>query len=68
VTNYQTGRTITEIRLREDAQPSDFRLPFPATAQAVKNGGTCPRQPEWPTIAIASDCPLHVGFKQTEQG
>ena len=67
MTDDQTGRTITEIRVREDAQASDFRLALPATAEAVKNGCTCPRQPEWPTIAIASDCPLHVGSKQTKQ-
>jgi hypothetical protein len=51
-------RTITEIRLR-DTQPSDFRVPLPATPEAIANGCTCPAQPEWPTIAIASDCPLH---------
>jgi hypothetical protein len=25
------ARTITEIRLRDDAQPSDFRVPLPGT-------------------------------------
>jgi integrase len=30
-----------------------------AEVEAIKNGCTCPPQPEWPTIAIASDCPLH---------
>ena len=50
------GRTVTEIRLRDDTQPSDFRVPLPATAAAIENGCSCPAQPEWPTIAIASDC------------
>ena len=54
------GRTVTEIRLRDDTQPSDFRVPLPATAAAIENGCSCPAQPEWPTIAIASDCPVHT--------
>ena len=52
-------RTVTEIRLRDDTQPSDFRVPLPATKQAIKRGCTCPPQPEWPTVAFASNCPLH---------
>ena len=32
------GRTVTEIRLRDDTQPSDFRVPLPATKQAIKRG------------------------------
>jgi hypothetical protein len=53
-------RIITEIRLRDDTQPSDFRLPLPATKEAIKKGCTCPPQPEWPTVVFGSDCPLHV--------
>jgi hypothetical protein len=60
MTGNQTGRTITEIRLRDDTQPSDFRVPLPATEEAIKQGCTCPPQPGWPTIAIASDCLLHL--------
>jgi hypothetical protein len=56
----ETGCAITEIRLRDDIQPSDFRVPLPATAEAIEQGCTCPPQPEWPTIAIASDCPVHA--------
>jgi hypothetical protein len=63
----QNGRIITEIRLRDDTQPSEFRLPLPATKEAIKNGCICPPQPEWPTIAFAFDCPLHVGSKQSDQ-
>jgi hypothetical protein len=59
MTGNKTKRTITEIRLRDDAQPSDFRVPLPATAEAIKKGCTCPPQPKWPTVAFASDCPLH---------
>ena len=59
MTGSKTERTITKIRLRDDTQPSDFRVPLPATAEAITNGCTCPPQPEWPMIAIASDCPLH---------
>jgi hypothetical protein len=54
------ARTITEIRLRDDAQPSDFRVPLPGTKEAITRGCTCPPQPQWPTVAFASDCPLHV--------
>jgi hypothetical protein len=57
----QSERTITEIRLRDDTQPSDFLVPLPATKQAIIKGCICPPQPEWPTIFIASDCPLHCG-------
>jgi hypothetical protein len=53
------ARTITEIRLRDDAQPSDFRVPLPSTKEAIARGCTCPPQPQWPTVAFASDCPLH---------
>jgi hypothetical protein len=60
MTGDQTERTVTEIRLRDDTQPTDFRVPLPATTEAIKQGCTCPPQPEWPTIAIASDCPVHV--------
>jgi acetyl esterase/lipase len=42
MTGNQTGRTITEIRLRDDTQPSDFRVPLSATAEAIKQGCTCP--------------------------
>jgi len=59
MTDNQTERTVTEIRLRDDTQPSDFRVPLPATAEAIEQACTCPPQPEWPTIAIASDCTLH---------
>jgi hypothetical protein len=59
MTDDRIERTITKIRLRDDTQPSDFRLPLPATPEAIANGCTCPPQPEWPTIAIASDCLLH---------
>jgi hypothetical protein len=58
----QTGRTITEIRLRDDTQPTDFRVPLPATKEAIKNGCTCPPQPEWPMVAFASDCPVHTMY------
>jgi hypothetical protein len=62
--SFSTGtqpfaRTITEIRLRDDAQPSDFRVPLPGTKEAMTCGCTCPPQPVWPTVAFASDCPLH---------
>jgi hypothetical protein len=53
------ARTITEIRLHHDTRPSDFRGPLPGTQEAKAQGCTCPVQPEWPTIAIATDCPLH---------
>jgi hypothetical protein len=53
------ARTITEIRLRDDAHPSDFRVPLPGTKEAITRGCTCPPQPQWPTVAFASDCPLH---------
>jgi hypothetical protein len=59
MTRNQNGRTITEIRLRDDTRPSDFRVPLPATTEAIMKGCTCPPQPEWPMIAFASDCPLH---------
>ena len=35
-------RTITEIRLRDDTQASDFRVPLPATPTAIANGCTAP--------------------------
>jgi hypothetical protein len=54
------ARTITEIRLRDDTQPSDFRVPLSGSKEAIKEGCTCPHQPEWPTIALASNCPIHV--------
>jgi len=38
----QAGRTITEICLHHDTQPSEFRVPLPATAEAIKRGCTCP--------------------------
>jgi hypothetical protein len=59
MTSNKNGRTITEIRLRDDTQPSDFRVPLPATKQAIIKGCTCPTQPKWPTVAFATDCPLH---------
>jgi hypothetical protein len=59
VTDYQAGRAITEIRLCDHTQPSDFRVPLPATKEAMRRGCTCPPQPKWPTVAVASDCPLH---------
>jgi hypothetical protein len=59
MTGNKNGRTITEIRLRDDTQLSDFRVPLPATKEAVRMGCTCPPQPKWPTVAFASDCPLH---------
>jgi hypothetical protein len=64
MTGNTTERTITEIHLRDDTQPSDFRVPPPATEEAITNGCTCPPQPERPTIAVACDCPLH----QTDSG
>jgi len=60
MTDNKTGRIITVIRLRDDTQLSDFRVPLPATAEAIKQGCTCPPQPEWPRIAVASDCPVHA--------
>jgi hypothetical protein len=60
MTDNKTGRTTTVIRLRDDTQLSDFRVPLPATAEAIKQGCTCPPQPEWPGIAVASDCPVHA--------
>jgi hypothetical protein len=51
--------TVTKIRLHHNMRPSDFRGPLPGTQKAIARGCTCPTQPEWPTIAIASDCPLH---------
>jgi hypothetical protein len=60
MTRNQTRRTITEIRLRDDTQPSDFRVPLPGTTEAITKGCTCPPQPKWPMIAFASDCPLHL--------
>ena len=68
MTDDQTGRTITEIRVREDAQASDFRLALPATAEAVKNGCTLPTATGMADDCHRSDCPLHVGSKQTKQG
>jgi hypothetical protein len=59
MTSNETARIIAEIRLRDDTQQSDFRLPLPATPDAIKNGCTCPPQPDWPMIAFASDWPLH---------
>jgi hypothetical protein len=53
------ARAITEVRLRHDTLPSDFRVPLPATSEAIRKGCTCPQQPKWPTVAFASDCPLH---------
>jgi hypothetical protein len=67
MTVKRNGRTVTEIRLRDDAEPSDFRVPLPATKEAIKKGCTCPPQPEWPTIAVASDCPLHMGRKPSAE-
>jgi hypothetical protein len=54
------ARMITEIRLRDDTRPSDFRVPLPGSKEAFVQDCTCPAQPEWPNIAFASDCPLHV--------
>jgi hypothetical protein len=53
------GRMITEVRLRDDARASDFRGPLPASKEAIKQGCTCPPQPQWPTVAFASNCKLH---------
>jgi hypothetical protein len=38
-------------------------VPFPGSKEAIKEGCTCPRQPAWPTIALASDCPLHMKLR-----
>jgi hypothetical protein len=46
------ARTITEIRLRDDAQPSDFRVPLPSTKEAIARGCTCPPQPQWPRLPL----------------
>jgi hypothetical protein len=61
ITGRKPARIVTEIRLRDDAHPSDFRVPLPGSKAAIANGCTCPPQPEWPIVAFASDCPLHVG-------
>jgi hypothetical protein len=37
MTGNQAGPTITKIRLRDDTQPLDFRVPLPATEEAIKN-------------------------------
>jgi hypothetical protein len=60
MTGNQAGPTITKIRLRDDTQPLDFRVPLPATEEAIKNSYTSPPQLEWPMVAFSSDCPLHV--------
>jgi hypothetical protein len=52
-------RIITEVRLRDDMRPSDFRGPLPASKEAINKGCTCPPQPQWPAVAFASNCPLH---------
>jgi hypothetical protein len=53
------ARVVTEIRLRDDIHASDFRVPLPGSKEAMARGCTCPSQPEWPTVAFASDCWLH---------
>ena len=64
----KTARVITEIRLHDGTLPSDFRVPLPATIEATRKGCTCPEQPKWPTVAVASDCPLHfVRARQQDQ-
>jgi hypothetical protein len=52
-------RILTEVRLRDDMRLADFRGPMPASKEAIDKGCTCPPQPQWPTVAFASNCPLH---------
>jgi hypothetical protein len=61
------ARTITEVRLHNNTHPSDFRVPLPRTKEAIARGCTCPRQPNWPTVTFASDCPLHF-MRVRQQG
>jgi hypothetical protein len=59
VASKKPARAVTEIQLHANTCPADFREPLPASKAAINKGCTCPPQPLWPTVAFASDCPLH---------